>query len=312
MKNVKAMKEHKKDLERYKKSKSNFIEKVGKYSASIVLNGVKTFYSDKRINPAVFGYGKLLKNELEPYIEDFKNKKDLGYFILNAKRVNADRIFNIDISAAYLTALYNTGKISEKLYKKINSLSKPDRLVCLGLLAYEPIIRIYKEGKLHDIQKEKNEYREIFFFLIKEVFEISKQIRKKLGKDFIFSWVDGFYFKGEKNIHIVQDYLRGKKFKFKTFRLFNFKSENRENFVTFNYAKKEHKDGKEFLRNVSIVVPKNSNVKDLSDFFAINEQLDRGDYSGLLKMKNAKLNQNGKRSNRHYKGNQRHENLYQR
>ena len=169
--------------------------------------------------------------------------------------------------------------------KKINLLEKPDRLICLGILAYEPFLREYKKGKLFDVKKTASEYRHIFFWCVKEIFMVSKKIQKKLGNDFIFSWVDGFYFRGEKNIAIIENFLRSKKLNFKTYRLFKFNSEKEERFVKFNFVKrdKDKKTKREAMRKISIVVPKNNHTRDLSEFFEINEAIDKGDYSMLEK-----------------------------
>ena len=123
---------------------------------------------------------------------------------LETSNLTIDRVVNIDLKSAYLNVLKNEGLISIDLFDSINKLKKVERLVTLGMLAYEPELFIYEKGLLIDYQKIRNEYSKYFFYCVKRVSEIIQNIKFLLGDCFIFSWVDGFYFLEIHNANIME------------------------------------------------------------------------------------------------------------
>jgi hypothetical protein len=153
------------------------------------------------------------------------------------------------------------------------------------LLAYEPCFFEYENGIEVNYYKRLNPYKSVFLYCVKEIFHISRLINKKLGSDFIFSWVDGFYFKHEKNISQVQNILRSKGYRFTTNRLFNFKHESKaEGFSVFDYTKFE----KTKLEDIRICVPQNDLKREKDLCLEINSLLLEKKYDDIVKKFHAK------------------------
>ena len=94
-----------------------------------------------------------------------------------------------------MTVLFNSGKISKDIFDKISNLEKKERLICLGLLAYEPCFFEYENGILKaSPAPPKNEFSDCFFYCVKQVSDVMKQCVAFLEKDFAFFWVDGIFF----------------------------------------------------------------------------------------------------------------------
>ena len=76
------------------------------------------------------------------------------------------------------------------------------------------------------------------------------EISIAIGKDFIFYWVDGIYFKNEKNKEIIQNILNNYNYKHTFEELNNFEIINKLNYIDINFDRKEKR--KKFC------VPKNN------------------------------------------------------
>lgn len=188
----------------------------------------KTVFNDNAMNPAVFAVSKLLKSETEEWLinndrfNDVKSRGQIKYFNYNYSLPDKlDKFYFVDISAAYITALKNYGVISENVFNKINELPKQDRLISLGILAYEPFINIYRAGKKVDTIRRKNEYAPVFYTacaivesVISECVDLMREnipdwygASGKAGNDFLFYWVDGIFFRDKKYCEIIVNHL---------------------------------------------------------------------------------------------------------
>jgi len=203
-----------KDLDQLIKNKRNFTFKASTYSREILTdNGLKIFYADDKINMSVFNVAKKLKEELKPCLQSFEvNKQNLFYFLSNQKyNFKETKTVYFDIKSAYLSVLYNSGLISDEIFNKISELPKKERLVCLGLLAYEPQFFEYENGKLKpsESRRIKNEFSNVFFWCVKEVSRIMTLCVQKLESDFGFFWVDGIFFKDtQENREAISEIFR--------------------------------------------------------------------------------------------------------
>ena len=265
-----------KHIEQNKRLGLDFVVKKSRFSGKIEINGQKISYGKKSVKVSAFGYSATLKKELRPHLEYFKGdgkNRTTGYFLLGNKIERKRQcVYNIDISSAYLYALKNTGFISKEIFDKIKNQDKLSRLVTLGLLAYQPVLFSYEKGILEDALIIKNEFREAFFYCVREVFYISQMIKNKIGDDFLFSWVDGFYFYEEKNIHVISDYLKSKRYGFKLCRLFNFEIDKKNEYFSFSYKKMEKKE----IENKKICVPVSERLGN-KFFFSVNEAMKDND-----------------------------------
>lgn len=256
----------------------DFVVKKSSSTNQIKYNGNTEIFSDSRFNFNVMHRYNELKSELESNINFFQNDKETGYFNFG-KITNNEKVFNIDLTSAYLTILYNTKKISKELFQKINGLKKSDRLKVLGMLAYQPFVFYYEKGKLISNEQIKNKFRHIFFYCVKETFELIYKIKNKIGADFVFSWVDGVYFTGEYNINIISDILKSKKLNFTVERLFNFTSVKADELNLYAYDKFNRK--KNIFEEKKICVPDSNTYRVNNIIFEFNEAMQKNDTKNL-------------------------------
>jgi hypothetical protein len=281
-------KKFKSDFENLVFLKKDFVVKKSSSTVQIHYAGEKEIYSDSRMSFNVIHRAKDLKKELKNHLPKFENdEKEVGYYLYGSVDFENKKIYNIDISSAYLTILRNTCLISEQLFTKINLLPKTDRLKILGMLAYQPFSFFYEKGKLEYSSQEKNEYRNVFFYCVRETFRIMKIIQKKIGKDFLFSWVDGVYFTGEYNINLVSDILRSHKLKFTTERLLIFNAKKSDELAFYTYEKFSHKKKKFEQKN--ICVPDNNFRRIQKIAFDFNNAMEKKDNEKMLEICNEYL-----------------------
>jgi hypothetical protein len=119
-------------------------------------------------------------------------------------------VLNIDLSGAYVQALWHTGIITEKTYRYLLKLPKMERLPAIGMLATSYVELFYESGKCVSFKPHRAETSEIFFHLIDEINFVMRDIEYMLGDDYIFHWVDGVFFRKEtanKKIQNVENFL---------------------------------------------------------------------------------------------------------
>ena len=154
------IKKHKKlselnnSLDYMKLSQKDFYLKKSSKSAQIVTldeNGLKKgkqVFSNKGMDFKAYHLSKKLMKQLSPYLDDFEKQDDLYYYFLNENFLGSHKtVMNIDIKSAYLKVLSKTGLIPNWLIEEINNLPKESRLICLGMLAYEPEIFHFRLGE---------------------------------------------------------------------------------------------------------------------------------------------------------------------
>lgn len=108
-----------------------------------------------------------------------------------------DNVYEADVSHAYYRAAYVLGFISKGLYLKIiNGCSKHDRLRLLGCIATVKLWQSYEGSDLIDGDTLKDDLLRNAWFKICNYIDCALlEFRDKLGKNFLFYWVDGIYFK---------------------------------------------------------------------------------------------------------------------
>lgn len=248
----------------------DFDIKKGKHTQSIITKrtGETFFYAENSVknNSQINAITKAIKKEIEPHLDFFNVKRsEYEYYHINENitdiKSNHNEIMNIDLKSAYLMALFNSGFISDQLYNKINKLDKKDRLKTIGLLAYRPFLLHYKKGKLKNITQPKNQFQNVFFWCVKQISDMCVLSKNELKNDFLFSWVDGIYFKHCLfNQIIVEDILKRNNYPYTIEFLNNFTAELKEEngHVVFNYYKESEKEKR--LKNnkpekTEIIVP---------------------------------------------------------
>ena len=154
-------------------------------------------------------------------------------------------ILNIDISSAYVHAIYNAGLITAETFGYLQTLKKSERLPALGMLASSYTKFFYEDGKCKEYVAHREPTANVFFMLIQEVNDVMEECRWVLGKDYIFHWVDGIFFDKEtstKKVRQVEKILEENNFpyKYESVRDFEF-SKNDKNFVISMYKNGEPK-----------------------------------------------------------------------
>lgn len=235
------------DLETLIKRKRNFVLIESSNTKQIKIldsdENIKHFYTDTKMNQKVHHIVKKLKNELMPYlpeINEFMLNKKGEYYFSNSQLGDfcARSVYNVDISSAYLTALKNANYISDKLHSEIFDLTKKDRLICLGLLAYKPVHFYYENGEIKRWLPIKNDFQNFFFFCVYQISEVIKEIVSILGDNHIFSWVDGVYFfENDFLKDLVIHSFNERNYSVKFEKLENFTAEKKEFHTTFEYEK---------------------------------------------------------------------------
>lgn len=155
-----------------------------------------------------------LKNEIEANWQiversQFSEKiSDVKYFTFN-KNINDMQddsgsmyalkdVWEADISHAYYRAAFVLRFISKSLYLEIiKNLSKSDRLRLLGCIATVKTTTIYTDGvpeKSPLIESSKT-CRSAWFKICHYIDSALIELKGVIGKDFLFYWVDGIYFR---------------------------------------------------------------------------------------------------------------------
>lgn len=142
-----------------------------------------------------------VKEKPKPIVDDVK------YFDFNSesilKRARKQQVYNIDIKSAYANALKNNGYITDKTFGMLATLSKKDRLASVGMLASKKCITEYTNtGNAVVYYEQIADTAPFFFFCVQAINKIMEEIRQAIGSDFLFYWVDGIFFTGERKEEI--------------------------------------------------------------------------------------------------------------
>ena len=146
-----------------------------------------------------------------------------------------DKVYNIDLSSAYVYAIYNCGMITKDTFNYLQTLKKGERLPSLVMLASSHTKFLFQGGKCLDYSVHREPTAPIFYRLIQEVNDIMEECRWILGSDYIFHWVDGIFFRYDtpaKKIKMVEEVLNEIQFpyKYESVEDFSFHKDS-ENFV---------------------------------------------------------------------------------
>ena len=225
--------------------KEDFTLILSQNSQKIIHGSKKTFFSEKKLNPKIFNISKKIKKECDSFLEeenkftDRKNRKAINYYNYE-KFKNCKRFFYVDISSAYISSLKINKIISENLYNEINTLKKNERLISLGVLAYEPFEVIYKNGIINKFEKVKNPYAPVFFTACNIISEIMQKICFLIGNRYFFYWVDGIFFERQEDFYIIKNFLENKGYNFRFGSCYNMIAISEANYwnVTFNQTDK--------------------------------------------------------------------------
>lgn len=147
--------------------------------------------------PVVFSIVKEIKRHIDSSLNSIpcidRNKMSYYSVSIKTKPFYSDTAYNIDINAAYPACLLLNNLIDDKLYKRMMSLTKNERLVSIGMLASKKRIFSIINGQVKDYIIDESEYSKFFFHCVNEIKNVIWKCEVTAGLNFIFSWVDGLY-----------------------------------------------------------------------------------------------------------------------
>lgn len=139
-----------------------------------------------------------VSKKMVPHIDP----ESLSYFQHDFRNTEViPEVFNIDLKSAYATCLFNAGYISEPTFQYLAKITKNDRLAAVGMLASKKkIFDFDRSGKVFNYTENISPLQNFFFFAVKETAKIMDEIKRICGKDYLFTWVDGIYFRPNESI----------------------------------------------------------------------------------------------------------------
>lgn len=280
-------------LQTFIKSKKSFNVIISKNSQQIIYESdsgelKKKHFSDSRMNPKVFSIANAIKKETYPFILANKQyskpeeRASIRYYNFQNIPKKLDHFYYVDIKSAYISALYFNKIISLELFNKINELPKKDRLIALGMMAYEPYLIQYSEGIKINTTRIRNEYSPVFYSACAYIEVLMEDLIKLIGRTkYIYYWVDGFFFKSLKDYYLISDYLKNKGY--------NFSFDECRNLISIDNGSHYNINFDQYCKNNKGIYGLHPKLYNIPDYFQVNkdnkenfELLQKEDYSGLL------------------------------
>lgn len=216
---------------------TSFELQCSNYSMKIINDEMNVSFVANMQGKKVFAaYAKLKSALHEQYLPDIK-REDLTYFLHNFKQTqHIGNVCNIDLKSAYANVLYLDGLIPKQVFDFISKMQKPDRLACVGMLASRKDCYNFEKGRVANNHETVSLYAPFFYYAVKRTFDIMLDLKKICGSDYLFTWVDGIYFRPQPaKKRLIEYYLRKIKFPFSSDVLtdFDVKHLPRRIFVSF-------------------------------------------------------------------------------
>lgn len=213
-------------IEFLKDAKIPFVLTCSNYTTMIKADNIinMKFVQTMMSNRCFAAFSKIksdIKNVAPPDI----NKSQLQYFLHDFNRsFKEDEVMNIDLKSAYAAILYMDKIISDETFQYLSTIPKSDRLASVGMLASKKTEFYFDhEGVIVDVVEKRSEKENFFFYAVKRTFEIMTELRNIIGENYLFTWVDGIYFKYDHYAMLeCAEYLDSIKFDFSAEILKNF------------------------------------------------------------------------------------------
>lgn len=170
----------------------------------------RKFVYSLQSNQTFAAYAKVkkdVKDKIPPQID----KESLVYFDHDFKEsCTIDRVYNIDLKSAYATILYKEEIISQDTFNYLSRLPKHDRLAAVGMLASKKkSFSFDRFGTIRTYEETISKLENFFYYAVQRTFEIMCELRAILGQDYLFTWVDGIYFRPSmEGLTRCEDHLR--------------------------------------------------------------------------------------------------------
>lgn len=209
--------------------------------------------SEVRSPAAFIAYRKILKdlNEWTANERPDVQRSQVEYFDFDPdalKHIETDGRFsnlhNIDLKSAYLHIIYMNYFISQETYEYCMKLSKPDRLVSVGMLASRKDRYMYNGDELTGMDYITKETESYFYYCVQETYKIIQEIKMLINMNFVFSWVDSVYFFDPDGTirEKIENYLKKIKFAYSYKLLTNVRVTEKKDFFSIKYGNNDEKN----------------------------------------------------------------------
>jgi hypothetical protein len=222
------------------KAKARFDIHHSSYSTQIVFpdTGQKTLFKTFNYRNAVFAISRAIIKDLEanPVAEELRQ---MNFLTNNFATKNGwqpkrcKKVLNIDISKAYASCLLNSGLITAKTFRYLNSLKKHERLPAVGMIAKRSVVYRYNDGECVSFDTQTGKWSNIFYYVVQQVNSIMQDCQMIAGEHFCFYWVDGIFVDAKidkQTLKELEQCLQDAGYKYKY--------ENVENFEAWREAEK--------------------------------------------------------------------------
>lgn len=173
---------------------------------------IKSTFCDKHFmrnsqSKMMFTAYTMLKKDVSTRVKPFVRLDKLTYFDTGfTEEMKIPLVYNFDIKSAYLTCLLVNGMIEKKTFDYLKRLPKMDRLASVGMLAGRRTVFIMdKNGKEVSETTSISPLENFFFYCVNEIGNLMRFAASYMGNAFLFTWVDGIYFKPNE-LQAAQDY----------------------------------------------------------------------------------------------------------
>lgn len=163
----------------------------------------------------------VVKNHISDlFLGSWYKSKDIQYIDVNdkiKKNTTFEDVCCLDVNGAYWQTALLLGVITPDLYSDGFKMGKITRLASLGALAKKTEIYKYDGVKYDFVETVHSlDTENVWFAICYKFSQIMQEVKKMLGKDFYFYWVDGIYFKNTpENIALVKSMFTERKYECK-------------------------------------------------------------------------------------------------
>lgn len=170
----------------------------------------KKFVHSMQNNRAFACFAKLKKDLKSKPVPEI-NKNELSYFVHDFRcDCFVGNVTNIDLKSAYATVLHRDGYISTDTFNYICAGTKQERLVSVGMLASKKQHFKFDGGYITGSPDEIiSEFSNFFYYAVRRTSEIMADLKALCGNDYLFTWVDGIYFRPNPEVtKACQEYIK--------------------------------------------------------------------------------------------------------
>lgn len=152
------------------------------------------YYSEIKLSTKALSCINRLRKEVRERMSDIemRTRQDVRFYSL--KLINAgERLYEYDLTAAYVHALHELKLCSEDLYIKLLDLEKRERLAVVGSLATKKIIEENVCGKIVSTQVETQDTEPAWWTICHHVDQIMIRYMEEHSEVAAGYWVDAFF-----------------------------------------------------------------------------------------------------------------------